>query len=1128
MRRDRDADLQAIKASSMFESDWYRARYRDVDLLQMDPLEHFIEYGGLLRRSPSPRFDTRYYLDSNPDVACSGINPLVHYVFQGRSEGRLPLRPADDLNDRLPLPSGEAEFMPRAEGAPPANVKVKAICFYLPQFHEIAENNAWWGSGFTEWSNVRPARAQFKSHYQPHVPVELGYYDLLDSAVQQRQVDLAKLYGLGGFCFYFYWFGGKTLLERPVASYLEDSSLDFPFCLCWANENWSRRWDGLDSEILIAQEHSPEDDIAFISHLSDYLRDDRYVRVDGKPLLLVYRPNLLPCARDTAARWRAWCRVNGIGEIHLAYTQSFEAVDPAEYGFDSAIEFPPNNSAPPNLTNQVEPLSADYRGTVYDWRVLVERSRHYQEPTYRLFRSVCPAWDNTARRGTRGTVFLHSSPDGYREWLGNAVAYTERTFDQADERLVFVNAWNEWAEGAHLEPDQKYGYAYLQATRDALSPPALIDTRSVLVVTHDCHPHGAQFLILQTARELQTLGFQVCVLALDGGKLWDEFAKFPRALDAAAAGPEQTRRFLSEQRAAGFAHAITSTVVAGTAVPWLKKLGYAVLSLIHELPGVIRAMKQERNAALIAAESDKVVFPAAPVAGRFCEIAAVAQSKAVIRPQGLLRRNPYKHRKTDAHRTACERLGLPLDSQIILNVAYLDRRKGPDLFVEIAAHAVSRSPSAVFLWIGHAEPAMLAEVQARVAALGLSDKVKFIGFDADPLVYYAAASVYALTSREDPFPNVVLESAEVDVPVVAFEGTTGASSFILERGGRLASALDCADFARCVLDLLQHPPAANHSPVGSLRQYALDLLFHLGGLPRVSVVVPNYNYAQHMQRRLESIAAQSLPAYELIVLDDHSEDASVQVIASALERMDCDSRLVVNAENSGSVFRQWAKGARLAQGDLLWIAEADDIAEPAFLATLADGFRHAEVVMAYCQSKQIDQNGTLLAPDYLEYTKDISEAWRTSYLQDGSDEVRDALSIKNTIPNVSAVLFRREALLKALDGIGDALFSYQVAGDWLVYVHALRHGSIYYHATALNSHRRHTGSVTNSTNTQRHVQEVADVQEVALAVAGYPESAVRRSRGYLDRLHEHFGIPKGIVQASNARTRTGPMAGEGS
>ncbi|MDQ9170127.1 glycoside hydrolase family 99-like domain-containing protein [Oxalobacteraceae bacterium R-40] len=352
--------------------------------------------------------------------------------------------------------------------APLENAPAKLIAFYLPQFHPIPENNVWWGEGFTEWSNVRPAQPQFIGHYQPHVPDELGYYNLLDTRAQHRQIELAKLYGVGGFCFYTYWFGGKLLLQKPVQNYLNDQSLALPFCLCWANENWSRRWDGLDSEILIAQDHSPEDDLGFIQYISQYMRDERYIRVNGKPLLLVYRPSLLPSAKNTAVRWREWCRENNIGEIFLAYTQSFENVDPALYGFDAAIEFPPNNSSPPNITAQVKPLSADFRGTVYDWRIFVERSYKYRTPAYKLFRGVCPSWDNTARRKNKGTIFLNSSPQGYQEWLFNAINETKKTFNNPDEQLIFVNAWNEWAEGAHLEPDQRYGYAYLEATRMAL------------------------------------------------------------------------------------------------------------------------------------------------------------------------------------------------------------------------------------------------------------------------------------------------------------------------------------------------------------------------------------------------------------------------------------------------------------------------------------------------------------------------------------------------------------------------------------------------------------------------------------------------------------------------------------
>ena len=414
--------------------------------------------------------------------------------------------------------------------APPARV----IAFYLPQFHPIPENDKFWGKGFTEWTNVNRGKPQFVGHYQPRLPGELGYYDLRLVEVQRRQVELAKLYGIGGFCIYFYWFNGRLLLEKPLEQYFENTELDLPFCLCWANENWTRVWDGLAKDILIEQLHSAEDDIGCIQHLTKYLADPRYIRVDGKPLVIVYRPSLLPAARETAERWRSWCRER-VSARFISHTyQSFNSVNPAEYGFDAAIEFPPNNMHCPPYTGELIFRNPSFSGNVYDWKFFVERSENYQTPPYVLFRGVNPSWDNEARRPGRGTVMIGSSPERYGHWLENALRDTVKRFGEPSERMIFVNAWNEWAEGAYLEPDNRSGYAYLQATRDAIERVALeqrpVETTTpsqsgIIVVGHDAHPHGAQFLALNIMRELrQAIGLDAECLLLRGGNLTPDYA----------------------------------------------------------------------------------------------------------------------------------------------------------------------------------------------------------------------------------------------------------------------------------------------------------------------------------------------------------------------------------------------------------------------------------------------------------------------------------------------------------------------------------------------------------------------------------------------------------------------------
>jgi 2-polyprenyl-3-methyl-5-hydroxy-6-metoxy-1,4-benzoquinol methylase len=350
-----------------------------------------------------------------------------------------------------------------APKAPPAKVKKnvpKALAFYLPQFHPIPENDEWWGRGFTEWTNVNRTRPLYPGHYQPHVPSELGYYDLRLPEVREAQADLAASHGISGFVYYHYWFHGKRLLERPFDEVLASGSPDLPFALCWANEEWTRNWDASTGRVLMPQEFSDDDDLAHIRWLANAFADDRYIKIDGRPLMLIYRAQQLPDTKRTTEIWRTEAQKLGFPDLYLCWVESHGPPPggPEAFGLDASVGFMPFSG------DQVfQPVEGTRGHRILDYESAYVAELWKPEPPWKRFPSVMVGWDNSARRPYAATIFEGATPEAYERWLRQAVDSVSKV--RPEENYLFIVALNEWAEGNHLEPDQRYGRAFLEATR---------------------------------------------------------------------------------------------------------------------------------------------------------------------------------------------------------------------------------------------------------------------------------------------------------------------------------------------------------------------------------------------------------------------------------------------------------------------------------------------------------------------------------------------------------------------------------------------------------------------------------------------------------------------------------------
>ena len=367
---------------------------------------------------------------------------------------------------------------------------MKIIAFYLPQFHEIPENDEWWGEGFTEWVNVKKARPLFSGHNQPRIPLNGNYYDLSRDDVKKWQIDLAKSKGIYGFCFYHYWFNGHLLLQKPVEQFLNNTSLDFPFCICWANENWTNSWAAGGNKILIAQSYGDKEEWKLhFEYFLNFFRDERYIKEDGYPLLVIYRPDIMDNMNDIIDYWQELAIENGLPGIRIASQySSIEDLHGDDSRLDYFIEYQPNYAARwvkgwlynyirvlkkrvtkiidrklPSKYFSTHPIEPRLEMRDYDryWNTILE----HRPLSRKQIAGAFVDWDNTPRKGERGSVCYNSSPEKFKKFFGKLLDKVNREYST---EYIFMFAWNEWAEGGYLEPDEKYGTEYLDAIHECL------------------------------------------------------------------------------------------------------------------------------------------------------------------------------------------------------------------------------------------------------------------------------------------------------------------------------------------------------------------------------------------------------------------------------------------------------------------------------------------------------------------------------------------------------------------------------------------------------------------------------------------------------------------------------------
>lgn len=1086
-----------LNPNPFFDYDFYLSRYPDIQSSELDPYLHFIHYGAAEGRVPSNGFSWSYIRErfnlvgDNKEVytkLMANWRRLEWSKVQG--EPSVVLIQEEVRENHRPSPQHETQLKLNDT----TNARdVDIFAFYLPQFHRVKENDEWWGTGFTEWHNVVRGMPRFRGHYQPRIPADLGFYDLDDPAIMRKQVEMAKTGGLAGLAFYYYHFGSQRLLEKPLNAFRDDKSLDTGYFLIWANETWSRRWDGSEKEILLEQTYPSNliDELAddFVNHFAD----KRYKTVDGRPLLVIYRVSQLPNPANFVKTLRTTIKKRGFDPV-IYLAQSFEDSDPSVYGLDGAMEFPPHKLTRDMQTitpERVYEKSADLR--VYSYDNFVEKAKTQPREKFNLIRTCFPSWDNDGRRQGASSVVHGATPKKFTDWLSHLVNEAESI--QGHPKIVCINAWNEWGEGAYLEPDRRFGFAYLNVVQRVKYPQFEANYGKVVLVGHDAFAGGAQRLLLSigtTLKEQFGVEIRFVLLRADPGYdiLLEQYKAVADTIVIGANVESELQSAIAELRDAGFNHAICNTSVTATAIKQFDVSEWEVILLVHELENMLKQIGAIPVFEEYGSKFKKIIAPSQTIAKLLKSFSAPNQNNFDVIPQGIYKKLRQINTKEN-ERNLLSHLGLNTKPKVVVGIGYADKRKGIDIFLETCDEISTRDPNTLFIWQGNWDPTLRVELTSLIEKLESRGNLMLVPNHEHIEEVLAVADVFFLSSREDPLPTVAFEAWAFGVPVVSFRGAGGISELIQKNSelGMVAKIGSTQSTVNAIRDFIGANSSA--AQIEARRSwvkencnwvtYVAKLLSSLYELPSLDAAIVGHNHGRFAPKRISSIVEQTLPARTIRYVDIASSDNSLEIIRELVDTTYSD-RVTVEAfpTNHKKLYKTWIELASQSDAKYIHIGEGDDYVSAEFFERCVCQLeKYSRAAFAFSAVSWCDEEDKIITASHAPYVEQTLGEFSTGGGFLNPKEILGSKFAKqNPILSLSSTVWNRKIFLSVLKNNIQIIEKGTFAYDWLLYGAVFNEGfgAIYIPST-LTTHRQHSKSMSAAGNVS-HEKEISKVQNL--------------------------------------------------